>query len=845
MFGCSGDPAFVAFLERDQEKVKEAVEAPPETSANELRDGSDQTLTTVPDGVVPVGNEDLGALPRLRVDVEPKILALGERATVKVFESSGIDVDLSSVQLSFSSDNGGAVERDGTTVKASAKGTVFVTAEREGFQSACQELLVTDAVLTRLFFAPDEIRGVPVGNPTPFVLKGIFSDSDQAIDLTSAAQFSFGADRLRVDSPEEAGGAFSLVGLIPGASSVVGFIPSQENPSEKLGGLSAEMMVEFADAEVLSLNLSVPQQLTVGQSFELAVDAFLSSDPARPVDVTSDVTVEVSDTNALELKEGSLGKRTFEAKVAGRVGVTVRLTRNGREVSRSATILIVDQPRTLVGIFIDPVRVEIGSFGSKRFLARARYSSGSEEDVTSRVVWTSRNKALADFLSSSPGMLKAKSTEVARSFKVQASFDGMVAEADVRLLPPLSTEQAFEIGTNPEPKKVDVLFVLDVSGSMAAVIDRVRENLKALLQSMAGADVRYGLTFLERPDRSQRKSGGELANLRSFNGVYYNSVNLRNDQFFNGWSNPSVVNESYAISQRGSVYRYGQDDAATASLRAVEDRIDRVGLTNALVSENGLCAGLLGYQTLEKDQNRDGFRPDADLFSVVVISDEDAQALSQCRPFVKPGVRCLRPSSGTDCQWVNSPTEFENKGTDADPGRLVPKRVCKPGTVRSPDFRAQKSGEFDTLDQALADGFAANECRERPLEYTDTGSELASWDHYNSHMRRVKQRFSANRSYQFSFVGFTSAGGGCAPQAAGQSSGSLYLEAVGATAGRAACISDGDYGTVFADLGGNIDRVMRAYPLDKQASRIQRVVRIRGSAETELDRAAYRTMALT
>jgi hypothetical protein len=182
-------------------------------------------------------------------------------------------------------------------------------------------------------------------------------------------------------------------------------------------------------------------------------------------------------------------------------------------------------------------------------------------------------------------------------------------------------------------RKVDILWVIDSSGSMAPKQDRLAANIKTFVDQLVNANppIDFHIAVITT-DTDDPLTRGELRTwtLSGFTGNYISCQPL----LTGGVQCNTQVNGS---------------DAGTASAVAAFDQLGRVGI-NGSAQERGLYAA---YLALTNPVNISGatekfVRPDAALY-VVFVSDEDD---SSCQPLTRqpvctadPGCRCANDTS--------------------------------------------------------------------------------------------------------------------------------------------------------------------------------------------------------
>jgi len=300
-------------------------------------------------------------------------IAIGQ---TQAFAGNGIFSDGSQTDVTdsvnWSSNATGVATVDPTGLASGlSAGAATITAASGTATPGVAVLTVTTAVLTEVDIAPDA-QYIPVGGQFQLSLTGTYSDGSTQ-DITANATWS-SSDT-------------TLASVDPGTGIVTGVANSNNNPvtiTATYGGVSNTTTVYITDAVPVSVQLTpATASIAAGTTQQYAVNVVYSDGSLQPV------------TNGLSWLSSS-------ASVAGvdSLGLATGLASGQTTISvfynsMSATASLTITPAVLTNIVVTPATTVVGVNGNVQFTATGVFSDNSTQDLTSQVVWTSSDGALA------------------------------------------------------------------------------------------------------------------------------------------------------------------------------------------------------------------------------------------------------------------------------------------------------------------------------------------------------------------------------------------------------------------------------------------------------------------
>jgi hypothetical protein len=244
-------------------------------------------------------------------------------------------------------------------------GRYTITASYRG-QRISTQMLITAATLTSLALSPKNPT-IAKGTTQAFTAIGTFSDGSTQ-DLTSTSTWSI------------SGLMGTSVAVLDSVGVVLGTNPGTVSITAKNKGLSDSTVLRVTPAYLTSVDVTPSNpSLTRGSSLQLKATGSFSDGTTQDLShlvswSVTDVTgsrVAAIDSDGL-LFARSLGKATVEAEYQSEVGSTTLEVRaammTGLTVTPSTSTLIIN--------------------GTQQYQAFARFSDGSQQDVTKLATWT-------------------------------------------------------------------------------------------------------------------------------------------------------------------------------------------------------------------------------------------------------------------------------------------------------------------------------------------------------------------------------------------------------------------------------------------------------------------------
>lgn len=250
-------------------------------------------------------------------------------------------------------------------------GQTTVSARYSHLVSNIITVTVTDAVITSLLVAPDQVRLIP----------------QERLQLAATATYSDGARSPITDTvawfSNDTGVATitrngMLSGVAPGTATIVAAMDGVE---------SNPVTVDVTSASLTAITISPsPVSLAKGNHIDLTATG-LHSDNSH-LDITSQVTWETANKAiATVTAQGQLVAVTEGS-------TTVKASKNGI-TSDLVTVDVTAAEVTALQVTPSPVSVPLGPLVNQPLTATATYSDGTMADVTASVTWHSGNISVA------------------------------------------------------------------------------------------------------------------------------------------------------------------------------------------------------------------------------------------------------------------------------------------------------------------------------------------------------------------------------------------------------------------------------------------------------------------
>lgn len=444
-----------------------------------------------------------------------------------------------------------------------------------------------------------------------------------------------------------------------------------------------------------------------------------------------------------------------------------------------------------------------------------------------------------------------------------------------------SGAENFKIGETQTAGAIDILLLLDTSSSMSNNITKVKAGIPSLWTSLPDADLRLGVRTINTTNQQSRKNINatteqeftQLISSEDFgdSGYKYNTLNFNDVKVGNElFSANAIVNP--------------KNTEAMDKVNAAIDGYIRSSKNNiGIVNENGLCAALLGYQSVDviKGVSKESslFRQGANALVAIVVSDEDAQTLVDCDSDIKMNVgsmskeyyscskkvtesvpTCLKYETKTCPGKCTKYTQvaYDCSVTD-DGGNTIANTCYRNGTceVMGDPYTCNSnicadtsqnyvnktrtvSKSFDTMSQALAyqingvKQYVANDCRliassqgAKSFTYRKTANLAQTNDAsenvlaYKAAADKFKQKYTPHRDFIVSAISYTGKDT-CISNDKNKSQADNYLTMAEKTHGVVTCIDDEDYGSVMKKISASINETVLTYSI-RDASKVKTV----------------------
>lgn len=323
------------------------------------------------------------ALQTLTASQTSLVLPVGfeSRLTVTGLYSDGSSQDLtaqatwaSSAPTVASASNGGGAQG---TVRGLSAGTSTVTAN-VGAVTTSISVSVTPAVLTSLALTPP-LSSMPRGTTQVFVATATYSDGSTR-DVSTQATWSSTGPALSVSS-----GLVSALQL--GQAEVVA----------RIGSIDARVSLTVTAAVLTGLDVT-PSMPSAPVGVQVSLVATGTYSDGSTQNVSSQVTWTSASPLVATVSNASGTQGRVSATSVGSSVVTAALP--GHQASVTFTV----QAAALSSIEVTPqtARIANGTFAS--FQATGRYTDGATADLSSQVVWTVSDTALASVSNAAPTM---------------------------------------------------------------------------------------------------------------------------------------------------------------------------------------------------------------------------------------------------------------------------------------------------------------------------------------------------------------------------------------------------------------------------------------------------------
>lgn len=207
---------------------------------------------------------------------------------------------------------------------------------------------------------------------------------------------------------------------------VTGLSPGQAVITAKLGArIASGTAVVNGDAyQQLRIFSDGGTTCPIGGALFLQAGAIYDSFPPRSVDISDQASWSSSDAEVAVVGNGPVYGGSVRCLKPGRITVTAAW----RGVSDTREITVTSA--TLSSLTIVPAQVTLSRGDVQPFFANARYTDGSELDVTSLASWASQSPNVVT-VSNAPGTRGVATGQGAGTARVLATLDGVIGTATV------------------------------------------------------------------------------------------------------------------------------------------------------------------------------------------------------------------------------------------------------------------------------------------------------------------------------------------------------------------------------------------------------------------------------
>ncbi|MDH5545322.1 MAG: Ig-like domain-containing protein [Gammaproteobacteria bacterium] len=315
------------------------------------------------------------------LEIEPEIIniAAGFRKDFSVF---GIFSDASrrdiTDQIIWQTDNDSIARVDGLyrrgELLALSTGSAEITARfRNKTQST--NVIVNDATLLAVQVTPMHLRQIAAGSRIPLRATGVFSDGSQLDISKSATWISKNAYSATIENGPNSGRLSAV----------------RKGPNEVLAALQNRLGKStffVTDAALLSLSIT-PSSLTLANGSRQPFRATGRYTDGSLLDLTNEVSWSSDHTNIATVSNSLRDNGMVSAIATG--NTSVRAEFDGLKANASIEVTAA----TIDSFFIEPQNVLLSTGQIERLRLIARYSDGTQLDVTQNATWKSDTSTIA------------------------------------------------------------------------------------------------------------------------------------------------------------------------------------------------------------------------------------------------------------------------------------------------------------------------------------------------------------------------------------------------------------------------------------------------------------------
>lgn len=413
--------------------------------------------------------------------------------------------------------------------------------------------------------------------------------------------------------------------------------------------------------------------------------------------------------------------------------------------------------------------------------------------------------------------------------RLTGSDSVLTASDDVQVAvttPPAPQTQEFTVGTTPTTAEIDILMLIDHSGSMAAKINEVKNKISAIANSdsLRSAKLRIAIEQFGEPSYAHTK-GGSDNNLTLYPHLPAAQSNRKFNTLNGIWRSYAEIYPSASSGARRRLFD------PTSDMASIQQAIAQIQLSTTAENENGMCNAALAYQSIStagletRIRANDAFRANAHSLVAIVVSDEEASTANSCAMTlaaprsIAPYCYCYR--NGV-CQQTQ--TQTYNCPTDTNPNQTCTTTTC---TSWNPTSDSYTTSCPATCNAGYQPQNVAGYSVFDGMDHANTVS------HYVAAVQTFKQSYTPNRGFTLNFIGYTG-DAGCTPPNSYQSVGHNYKAFAAATGGSSHCI-DGDFTPAFQNIAQTISETNLVYDITSP-TQVTSVTRTRAGVVTTLIR---------
>lgn len=377
-------------------------------------------ITATSQGVTASRTVEVSAAELVHLEISPAHVSLpagsGQRFTATATYADGTVEDVTASARWWSSDESLLTVQNAPAQAGHATllspGTPRVRATWAG-RTVEQLVTVTDATVVGLAVQPGRID-LAVRDIFQFQVVATYSDGSVKDARTLVTWTTSNAAIADVSNAEGSQGV--VTGVAPGQAVITATLGTRiASGTAAVNGDAYEQLRIFADGSTTC---------PIGGAVFLQAGAVYDSFPPRSVDISDQASWSSSDPEVAVVGNGALYGGSVRCLAPGRATVTAAW----RGVSDTQEITVTSA--TLSSITVSPRQATLARGDVQRFGAIARYTDGSELDVTGLATWASQAPDVVT-VSNAPGTRGVATGQGAGTAQVLATLDGIVGASTV------------------------------------------------------------------------------------------------------------------------------------------------------------------------------------------------------------------------------------------------------------------------------------------------------------------------------------------------------------------------------------------------------------------------------